>query len=81
MAVGDVITFTTIEGQSTIGGEEGTHYTATVVITDDLSGFVTEPVTATAIGHITHFANLIPTKSAPSRNWTRTDHDLYHPGG
>ena len=66
MAVGDVITFTTIEGQSTIGGEEGTHYTATVVITDDLSGFVTEPVTGTAIGHITHFANLIPTKSAPA---------------
>ena len=66
VAVGDVITFTTIEGQSTIGGGEGTHYTATVVITDDLSGFVTEPVTGTAIGHITHFANLIPTKSAPA---------------
>ena len=42
MAVGDVITFTTIEGQSTIGGEEGTHYTATVVVTDDLSGYVTD---------------------------------------
>jgi uncharacterized repeat protein (TIGR01451 family) len=37
-----------------------------VVITDDLSGFVTEPVTGTAIGHITHFANLIPAKSAPA---------------
>lgn len=65
MAVGDVITFTTLEGQSTIGGEEGIHYTATVVITDDLSGYVTEPITSTAIGHVTHFANLIPTKSAP----------------
>ena len=65
VAVGDVITFTTLEGQSTIGGEEGTHYTATLVITDDLSGYVTEPITATAIGHVTHYANLIPTKSAP----------------
>ena len=66
MAVGDVITFTTIEGQSTIGGEEGTHYTATVVITDALSGYVTEPITGTAIGQMTHYANLIPTKSAPA---------------
>jgi uncharacterized repeat protein (TIGR01451 family) len=66
VAVGDVITFTTLEGQSTIGGGEGTHYTATVVITDDLNGFVTEPITGTAIGHITHYANLIPTKSALS---------------
>ncbi len=66
MAVGDVITFTTLEGQSTIGGDEGVNYTATVVITDDLSGYVTEPITGTAIGHVTHFANLIPTKSAPA---------------
>jgi len=66
LAVGDVITITTYEGQSTVGGEEWTPYTATVVITDDLSGFVTEPITATAIGHITHLSNLIPTKSAPS---------------
>jgi uncharacterized repeat protein (TIGR01451 family) len=65
LAVGDVITFTTLEGQSTIGGEEGTHYTATVVITDDLSGYVTEPVTGTAIGHVTHYANLVPSKTAP----------------
>ncbi len=66
LAVGDVITFTTIEPQSTIGGAEGTHYTATVVVTDELSGFVTEPITATAVGHVTHHANLIPSKSAPS---------------
>jgi uncharacterized repeat protein (TIGR01451 family) len=65
MSVGDVITFTTLEGQSTIGGAEGTHYTATVVITDALSGYVTEPITGTAIGHVTHYANLIPTKTAP----------------
>jgi uncharacterized repeat protein (TIGR01451 family) len=65
VAVGDVITFTTLEGQSTIGGEEGTHYTATVVITDELSGYVTEPITGTAIGVVTHYANLIPTKTAP----------------
>jgi uncharacterized repeat protein (TIGR01451 family) len=36
-----------------------------VVIIDDLSGYVTEPITGTAIGHVTHYANLIPTKSAP----------------
>lgn len=66
LATGDVITFTTLEGQSTIGGGEGTHYTATVVITDELGGYVTEPITGTAIGHITHYANLIPTKSAPA---------------
>jgi uncharacterized repeat protein (TIGR01451 family) len=65
LAVGDVITFTTLEGQSTIGGSEGTHYTATMVVTDDLSGYVTEPITGTAIGHVTHHANLIPSKSAP----------------
>ncbi len=59
------MTFTVDEGQSTIGGGEGTHYTATVVVSDTLSGFSYEPITATAIGHITHFANLIPTKSAP----------------
>jgi uncharacterized repeat protein (TIGR01451 family) len=65
LAVGEVITFTTLEGQSTTGGGEGTHYTATVVITDDLSGYVTTPITATAIGLVTHHANLIPTKTAP----------------
>lgn len=65
MAVGEVITITTIEGQSTIGGEEWTPYTATVVITDELSGYVTEPISDTAIGHVTHMSNLIPTKTAP----------------
>ncbi len=65
MSIGDVVTFTTYEGQSTIGGEQGTHYTATVVITDQLGAYTTEPVTGTAIGEITHFANLIPTKTAP----------------
>jgi hypothetical protein len=66
MAVGDVITITTIEPQSTIGGEQGTAYTATVVVTDTLGDYTTEPVTSTAVGHITHFANLIPTKAAPN---------------
>jgi uncharacterized repeat protein (TIGR01451 family) len=67
LAVGDMITITTIEGQSTIGGAEWTPYTATVVVTDELelNGYVTEPITATAVGHITHLAHLIPTKSAP----------------
>ncbi len=64
--VGDMITITARD-QSTIGGEEGTHYTATIDIVDDLSGFVTEPITATAIGHVTHMSNLIPSKSAPAK--------------
>lgn len=62
---GDTITFTTRVGQSTIGGEEETPYTATVVITDNLSGLETEPVTGTAFGLVTHFANLVLTKRAP----------------
>jgi uncharacterized repeat protein (TIGR01451 family) len=65
LEVGEMVTFTVIEGQSTIGGSEGTPYTATVVISDTLSGFSYEPITATAVGHVTHFANLIPEKSAP----------------
>jgi len=63
--VGQAVTITTIEGQSTIGGAEGTHYTTTVVITDQLGSYFTEPFTGTITGTITHFANLIPTKSAP----------------
>ncbi len=59
---GDVITFTTYEGQSTIGGP--VPYTATVVITDSLSNMTTEPVTATAGGQVMQIANLVPTKSA-----------------
>jgi uncharacterized repeat protein (TIGR01451 family) len=65
LGYGETITFTTLVGQSTQGGEEGTNYTATVVITDDLGSRVTDPVTGTASGKITHFANLIPYKSAP----------------
>ncbi|HSB65212.1 MAG TPA: hypothetical protein VLD65_01460, partial [Anaerolineales bacterium] len=67
LLVGDMVTITTITGQSTIGGAEWTPYTATVVITDDLSGYVTEPIEATAVGHVTHMSNLIPTKSAPAQ--------------
>ncbi len=63
---GETITFTTLGGQNSVGGEEGTHYTATLIITDNLSGFVTEPISATAIGLVTHMANLIPTKTAPA---------------
>lgn len=59
------ITFTTNVGQSTIGGEEGTRYTTTIVITDSLSNANTDPVTGTASGKITHYANLLPSKSAP----------------
>ena len=63
--VGDVITFTTVDGQNSIGGEEGTTYTATLVITDVLANAVTEPVTRTGTGIVTHYANLIPSKRAP----------------
>jgi uncharacterized repeat protein (TIGR01451 family) len=67
MDIGDVITFTADGDQNSIGGEQGTNYTASIVITDALGTYVTEPVIATAIGQITHFANLIPTKSAPAQ--------------
>jgi uncharacterized repeat protein (TIGR01451 family) len=66
LAYGDVITFSTYEGQSTKGGEEGTLVTATVSITDSLTKKVTEPVSDTANCKITHMAHLNPIKSAPS---------------
>ncbi len=65
LGAGEIITFTTIDGQSTIGGEEGTVYTATLVITDSLVNTSTVPITGTGTGKVTHFANLLPTKSAP----------------
>jgi uncharacterized repeat protein (TIGR01451 family) len=67
LAAGELITITTLEGQSTIGDEEGTHYTATVVVTDALSGYITVPVESTTIGHVTHASNLIPTQFAPAQ--------------
>lgn len=66
LAHGTAVTFTTFEGQSTIGGEEGTNYTATVVVTDALLNMTTPPVTGTAVGTVTHYANVQPLKSAPS---------------
>jgi uncharacterized repeat protein (TIGR01451 family) len=63
--VGDVVTFTTTEGQSTIGGEEETVYTSTVVVIDTLANTTTIPFIGTADGRITHHAYLVPTKSAP----------------
>ena len=63
---GEMVTFTTFEGQSTVGGDEGTHITATLVASDLLSGFAYQPITATAVATVTHFANLIPEKSAPA---------------
>jgi uncharacterized repeat protein (TIGR01451 family) len=65
VAAGSVITFTTIEPQSTIGGEEGTIYSTTLVVTDVLGTYVTEPISGTAEGIVTHFSNLLPNKSAP----------------
>lgn len=64
--LGEMVTFTTDVGQSTKVGEEGTIYTATIVITDVLQNAVTEPVTGTGTGLITHYANLVPYKRAPS---------------
>jgi uncharacterized repeat protein (TIGR01451 family) len=66
LGFGEAVTFTVTVAQSTIGGEEGTHYTATVVITDDLSGLATDPVTGTAVGKVTHKAFLNVSKSAPA---------------
>ncbi|MGD2078815.1 MAG: hypothetical protein PVH18_10550, partial [Chloroflexota bacterium] len=66
LAYGETVTFTTGGGQSTIGGAEGVHYTATIVVTDTLGSFTTEPAVAEAVGLVTHNANLIPRKSAPA---------------
>ncbi len=66
LAAGQTVTFTTVEGQSTIGGEPGNRYTATVVVSNTLTNFTTAPITATASGLVTHDPNLIPTKSAPA---------------
>jgi uncharacterized repeat protein (TIGR01451 family) len=64
--VGETITFTS-EGQSTIGGTEGNRYTATLVVSDTFAnGTVTDPITGVASGKVTHKANLVPTKRAPS---------------
>ncbi len=65
LGVGDTITFSTDTGQNTIGGDEGTPYRATVVITDGLENMDTDPITGTKTGLVTHYANLIPRKTAP----------------
>lgn len=65
ITAGTQVTFSTFTGQSTIGGLEGTNYTTTVVITDALSNMTTDPISATAIGKVTHYAALYPVKSAP----------------
>ena len=61
---GEAVTFTASD-QSTVGGEEGTAYAATAIITDALSDMTTSPVSDTAIGFVTHYANLLLAKSAP----------------
>jgi uncharacterized repeat protein (TIGR01451 family) len=67
VAAGQILTFTTLTGQSTIGGAEGDTYTAALVVTDSLSNITTTiPVSATAFGKLTHFASLRSTKSAPA---------------
>jgi uncharacterized repeat protein (TIGR01451 family) len=59
------VTFTVPGGISTIGGEEGVPYIATVIISDALSNGTTPTATSQARGQITHFASLVPYKSAP----------------
>lgn len=66
LGVGDVVTFATHDGQNTIGGEEGTPYKATVIVTDALRTRHTDPVSDTAVGFVTHYANLNLRKTAPS---------------
>jgi uncharacterized repeat protein (TIGR01451 family) len=66
LGVGDVVTFATTDGQNTIGGDEGTPYTATIIITDALGTRNTDPVSDTAVGLVTHYANLNLRKTAPS---------------
>jgi uncharacterized repeat protein (TIGR01451 family) len=63
---GEGVTFTIPGGRSTIGGEPWTNYTATIIVSDTLGGYVTDPITATAVGTVTHYANLVPVKSAPA---------------
>ena len=64
---GDAITITTDGGQNTMGGEEGTIYTTTAVVTDTLNNnTATRPITGVATGKVTHYASLIPTKHAPA---------------
>jgi uncharacterized repeat protein (TIGR01451 family) len=66
LGFGEALTFTIPGGRSTIGGEPWTNYTATIIVTDTLGDYTTAPITATAIGTVTHFANLVPVKSAPA---------------
>jgi len=63
---GEVVTITVPGGRSTIGGEEGTVYSTTVVVSDTQGSFSYPPIEAIAKGKVTHFPNLIPTKYAPS---------------
>ena len=62
---GEAVTITTDGGQNSIGGDPGTVYTTTAVVTDTLDNTATEPITGVATGEVTHYANLIPTKHAP----------------
>ncbi len=64
MFLGDMVTFTTRAGGR---NTRGTHpFTATITISDTLSNGSTEPVTATAGGFATQYADLVATKSAPA---------------
>jgi uncharacterized repeat protein (TIGR01451 family) len=65
IGIGEVVTITVPGGRSTIGGEEGTVYSTSVVVSDTQGSFSYPPVKAVAKGNITHFPNLIPSKTAP----------------
>jgi uncharacterized repeat protein (TIGR01451 family) len=66
LGFGETVTFTTDTGQSTVGGNEGTVYSSTVLIADDLSNMSAMPAKDTASGLVTHYANVVPTKSGPT---------------
>jgi uncharacterized repeat protein (TIGR01451 family) len=66
IAHGESVTFTVPNGISTIGGTEGDRYIATIIVTDSLANMTTPTATARAEGKITHFASVVPLKSAPA---------------
>ena len=64
--VGEIVTLTTLGGQNSIGGAEGTYYGTKISVTDYLGPDATDPVTTTAGGLVTHLSYLVPTKHAPA---------------
>lgn len=64
IAHSELVTFSVPGGISTMGGAEGEQYVATIIVTDSLSNMTTPTATSQARGRITHFASVVPLKSA-----------------